>query len=163
MSVITKAAAVVLASGLIAGAGAGTAFAADTTVDSGYVAVEETTAAPVTLEEVQAAFAAFKAAQADALAAEKQAHADYQAAEKAALDAAKAVKGTAKKAAQDQVQALRTANLEALKSLKASNQVAVDEAKAAYQVLADLYEAQNTVVEAPVEEAVVDPAAVPAA
>lgn len=167
MSVITKAAAVVLASGLIAGAGAGTAFAADATVDSGYVAVEETTAAPVTLEEVQAAFAAFKAAQADALAAEKQAHADYQAAEKAALDAAKAVKGTAKKAAQDQVQALRTANLEALKSLKslkASNQVAVDEAKAAYQVLADLYEAQNTVVEAPVEEApVVDPAAVPAA
>jgi hypothetical protein len=164
MSAITKVAAVVLASGLLTGAGAGAAFAYDTTVDTGYVAVEEIVAAPVTLEEVEAAFAAFKTAQATALAAEKQAHSEYQVAEKAALDATKAVKGGDKKAAQDQVQALRAANQAALKALKATNQVAVDEAKAAYQVLADLYGAQNTVVEAPVVEVpVTDPAALPAA
>ena len=152
MSAITKVAAIVLASGLMTGAGAGAAFATEGTADTGYVAVEETIveapAAPVTLEEVEAAYAAFKAVQADALAAEKQAHAEYQAAEKAAGDAAQAVKGTARKAAQDQVQVLRAANLAALKSLKATNQVAVDQAKAAYQALADLYEAQNA-VEAP--------------
>lgn len=164
MSVITKVAAVVLTSGLMAGAGAGVAFAADATVDTGYVAAEETVVAPVTLEEVEAAFAAFKTAQADALAAEKQAHADYQAAEKAALEATKSAKGTAKKAAQDQVHVLRAANLEALKSLKAANQVAVDQAKAAYQALAEQYEAQNAVVEAPLVEApVTDPATIPAA
>lgn len=164
MSAITKVAAVVFASGLMAGAGAGAAFASDATVDTGYVAAEEIVAAPVTLEEVEAAFAAFKTVQAEALAAENQAHADYQAAEKAALEATKPAKGTAKKAAQDPVQALRAANLEALKTLKAANQVAVDEAKAAYQALAELYEAQNAVVEAPVDEApATDPAAVPAA
>lgn len=154
MSAITKVAALVLASGLLTGAGAGTAFAIDAPVDGGVVAVEETVVeAPVALvteEEVAAAHATFKSVQAAALAAEKQAHADYQVAEKSALDATKAVKGGDKKAAQDQVQALRAANQAALKALKATNQVAVDEAKAAYQVLADLYAAQNTVVEVPV-------------
>lgn len=164
MSAITKVAAVVLASGLMAGGGAGAAFAADATVNTGYVAAEEIVAAPVTLEEVEAAFAAFKTAQADALAAEKQARSTYQAAEKAALAATKSAKGTAKKAAVAKVKTLRAANQAALKTLKATNKVAVDEAKAAYQALAELYEAQNAVVEAPVEEApVTDPAAVPAA
>lgn len=164
MSAITKAAAAVLATGLLTGAGAGAAMAYDGTVDTGYVAVAET-AAPVTLEQVEAAFAAFKTAQATALAAEKQARADYQAAEKAALVATKSAKGTAKKAAVAKLKALRGANRAALKALKAINQAAVDEAKAAYQALADLYEAQNAVVPvAPVVEVpVTDPAAVPAA
>lgn len=147
MSAITKAAAVILVSGLLTGASATAVFANETAPDGNVTVVDAPDAeapAPVTQAEVDAAFAVFKQAQADALVAEKLAHVTARAQEAAALQLAKDTKGTAKKAAQDQVHALRAANHLALKELKAANNVTVDAAKAAYQEIAALCETQNT-------------------